>query len=159
MSRISIACSHSIIDYEPLTDRLKQGDWKGADQLTTAAILRCHGLDESDCLRPEQLTNIPCADLLTIDQLWSNYSDGHFGLAVQLLLWEFLNEDDQKLADRVGWRVNQAWLSSQDISFQADAPIGHLPYVPRFGGMRWGWGEMFYGQFRRCREQGTGLIA
>jgi hypothetical protein len=146
------------LDYRPLADRLRRRDWLGADQLTALAVLNCSGMKEGDWLRPEQLANIPCEDLLTIDRLWSSYSDGHFGLSVQLLLWELVDNDDQRLSERVGWRLNNNWISNHNLMFTNDAPIGHLPYVPRFGGVRWGWGEMFYGQFSRCRELGTGAI-
>ena len=30
-------------------------------------------------------------------------------------------------ASRVGWRVQGAWLSISSLTYNADAPIGHLP--------------------------------
>lgn len=156
MASPSASSSDLALDYHPLAERLQQGDWRQADRLTYELVLRRFGLPTTEWLRTDQLANIPGEDLVTIDRLWSIHSQGHFGLSVQLMLWEFVDQDDLRLGDRLGWRVDQAWLKYQDLQFTIDAPIGHLPYVPRFGGIRWGWGEMFYSQLGRSLNETDG---
>jgi GUN4-like len=32
-------------------------------------------------------------------------------------------------ANRVGWRLRDSWLDYNNLTWQGDAPVGHLPYV------------------------------
>ncbi len=64
------------IDYSHLRDLLAAEKWHKADKLTRRLVLKaanCEGyLDNDDWLE------FPCTDLRTIDQLWVEYSKGHF---------------------------------------------------------------------------------
>lgn len=82
------------------------------------------------------LDKISCEDLKAIDQLWVEYSTGHFGFSVQKQIWQevggkpydtydikdhssFLTAGN-KFDRRVGWnRVN--------FQFSLLSPPGHLP--------------------------------
>ncbi|NJO66941.1 MAG: transcriptional regulator, partial [Leptolyngbyaceae cyanobacterium RM1_405_57] len=41
------------------------------------------GKEEGHYFEPEELLNFPCEELLAIDRLWVNYSNGKFGFSVQ----------------------------------------------------------------------------
>jgi hypothetical protein len=100
-------------------------------------MLKCVGRKEGDWMRVEQLRGFPCTDLRTIDQLWTTYSQGHFGFSVQQSLYldcgAKLDGDypgDQiweQFGDRVGWRVKNRWIYYQDVVFDLAAVRGHLP--------------------------------
>ncbi|MBD2096954.1 GUN4 domain-containing protein [Trichocoleus sp. FACHB-591] len=153
------------IDYTRLRDLLKAGDWSGADLATylimtramsekvfdldlAATHLRIGAISEEDL--PLNLRDLwyleplsfPCADLKTIDRLWTKYSNGRFGFSVQkkiYLEWGgkpycSLYSDDEvwwhQFCDRVGWRKNNEWVEYYYFCFDsAKAPTGHLPIL------------------------------
>jgi hypothetical protein len=86
-------------------------------------------------LQLKHIENFPAQDILTIDRLWVDYSDGHFGWSVQKLIWQDVGgklsadyETYRRFGERVGWRVNGSWLSYSDITFTLKALQGHLPW-------------------------------
>jgi WD40 repeat protein len=123
------------IDYTRLRQLLAAGKWLDADLETTAIILRISGREAEGWLTEEDIENFPCADLLTIDQLWVKYSQGRFGFSVQKEIWESVG--GKKNADyliycsfskRVRWGDgNNSWLLYPDLTFNTTAPAGHLP--------------------------------
>ena len=125
------------IDYTRLRDLLKAGDWKEADKETYLRMLEAIGREEGDYIREEELLNFPCADLKTIDRLWVHYSQGHLGFSVQKKIYvECGAKLDGKspgdkiwrvFCDRIGWRVNENYISYIEVIFNTNAPQGHLP--------------------------------
>ncbi|MBD2606946.1 GUN4 domain-containing protein [Scytonema hofmannii FACHB-248] len=145
------------IDYTRLRDLLKAYEWEEADKETLAVMLKAVDREQKVWLDPESIKNFPSADLRTIDQLWVKYSDGRFGFSVQKRIWESVAKDYTKLGDRVGWRTYETviynkivecledinknlgfkeedvtrtgaqWIYYTDLSFDIDAPEGHLP--------------------------------
>ncbi|KAB8334410.1 GUN4 domain-containing protein [Scytonema tolypothrichoides VB-61278] len=123
-------------DYTRLRDLLEAGNWKEADQETTAILLKARG-------ERVEGTNTNIAVTLVddiflgrvlhdIDALWVEYSNGHFGFSVQKRIWlEVGGEVDYNteclLADAVGWRVQGKWLYYSDLTFSLNASKGHLP--------------------------------
>jgi hypothetical protein len=75
------------IDYTNLRNLLKVGKWKEADQETLTLMLRAVNREHQDYLNIESVENFPCADLYTIDNLWSKYSLGQFGFSLQKEIW------------------------------------------------------------------------
>ena len=76
------------IDYTRLQDLLKEGKWRDADQETYEVMIRAVGKESGRWFTSDELQNFPCADLKTIDGLWTKYSDGHFGFSVQKAIWQ-----------------------------------------------------------------------
>ena len=103
---------------------------------------------------------LPGGVLRHLDQLWLKYSNGRFGFSVQKRIWESVggpveydyekHDRVKKLSDRVGWlkwenkwlglKKEEQWLSYDDIIFDLNAPLGHLPGL-RFVRARPGGGE------------------
>ena len=94
-------------------------------------------------LNSQNLKQISCTDLQTIDQLWQQYSNGKFGFSVQKQIYldtgnnplEFTKETYQKFAEKIGWKLNRnngllgGWLLYCNLIFKSKAPRGHLPVL------------------------------
>jgi hypothetical protein len=75
------------VDYKKLRDLLNAGEWKLADQ-ETLNIIKLIGSSDRYYLDEEAVSQLPCKDLTTIDQLWVKASGGRFGFSVQRQIWE-----------------------------------------------------------------------
>jgi hypothetical protein len=111
---------------------LEAGKWREADQETNCVILKAARREVDGWLDMESLDNFPCDDLRTIDQLWVKYSQGRFGFSVQKKIWlEVGGKDDDNtiwnLGEYVGWNNKFSWLEYEDLTFNMQAPSGHLP--------------------------------
>ena len=86
--------------------------------------------EERRYLTLEEIRNFPCADLLTIDQLWVTASSGKFGFSVQKQIWVEVGgkldygedktatyEAFEKMSDRVKWRVDGDYISYDGCNF------------------------------------------
>ncbi|MFB2936062.1 GUN4 domain-containing protein [Aerosakkonemataceae cyanobacterium BLCC-F154] len=106
------------VDYQPLQSVLSTQQWREADRLTTRLLIRVLNLQMG--LEPNQLNlsrysieqfqMLPCADLNTIDRLWTHYSQGRYGFSVQREIWlsvADLPDVDAHLnklgSDPIGW--------------------------------------------------------
>jgi serine/threonine-protein kinase len=121
------------VDYTRLRDLLAAGKWKEADLETLKVMLKATRREKEHYFTRESIDNFPCDDLRTIDQLWVEYSQGHFGFSVQKKIWLEVGGKDNKtigkLGDYVGWRDEHwhTWLRYEDLTFNMQAPSGHLP--------------------------------
>jgi hypothetical protein len=99
-------------------------------------MLQVSNREKEGWLDIQSIDKFPCEDLKRIDQLWVKYSQGKFGFSVQESIWKSVggsskptNDVYNRFADRVGWRINQRWLKSDDYNFTNNAPSGHLPLM------------------------------
>ncbi|TAF02958.1 MAG: serine/threonine protein kinase, partial [Nostocales cyanobacterium] len=134
------------MDYRKLQNYLKAGKWKEADEETTRVMLAVAKREQEGYLDVKHIDNFPCADLLTIDQLWVKYSNGKFGFSVQKRIYqglggtkEYNQEIWEKFGNKVGWRKGGSWLYYNGFTFDIKAPEGHLPSFCRRGMMRNRW--------------------
>lgn len=123
------------VDYTRLRDLLAAGKWREADEETFAVMLKVSGREQEGFLDTEDTENFPSQDLQTIDQLWVKHSNGRFGFSIQKNIWQSVGgkrgsgvETFRRFGDRVGWRVNGSWLNYKNLTFNPDAPSGHLPW-------------------------------
>jgi hypothetical protein len=117
------------IDYSVLQNLLAAGNWKKADQQTWELILKASVREEEGWIIVPEWENFPCTDLNTINWLWQHYSQGQFGFSVQEKIWEAANTNYTEFCDQVGWRVRESWLYYEDLTFNLNAPAGHLPVI------------------------------
>jgi eukaryotic-like serine/threonine-protein kinase len=127
------------VDYTRLRNLLAAGKWKEADGETVKVMLKAARREKEGWFTKESIENFPCDDLRTIDQLWVKYSQGHFGFSVQKKIWLEVGgkvdyDTECKLGDRVGWRKGGSWLNKSDLTFNKQAPLGHLPAGEWVGG-------------------------
>ncbi|NJL40549.1 MAG: GUN4 domain-containing protein [Leptolyngbyaceae cyanobacterium SM1_4_3] len=119
-------------------------------RLRTAVMLKtvnreAEGFDEGS------IKNLSCDLISQVDRLWLQHSDGKFGFSV----WERMylecggktNVEDEKswncFGNRVGWRMNNDWIDTNNANFSKSAPVRHLPIlvlprsVPIRGNLSW----------------------
>jgi hypothetical protein len=132
------------VDYSKLCNLLTAQRWIEANQETLAIMLHLSGRQLEGWLRGEDIEKIPCQDLCIIDQLWLEYSNGHFGFSTQKQILASLGGSKKfdyqtycRFGDRIGWRVKGDWITYSDLMNTLNAPDGHLPSV--YPGARWGW--------------------
>ena len=92
------------------------------------------GREEGQLFDPSDLTNFPCQDLRTLDQLWVKYSNGKWGFSVQKEIWQECdspvncNDNLKKFGDRVGWRKGGRLINDFGLAFDTQKSlIGELP--------------------------------
>lgn len=125
-------------DYNKLRDLLAAENWKQADQETWRLLGSIAGINKEGLIDPDTLASSTCEDIATIDKLWVDYSNGHFGFSVQKNIYQNLGGDEnyndkiwQAFGDRVGWRLKGNWLNYFELAFdRRQAPKGHLPVEP-----------------------------
>ncbi|MGK7878087.1 MAG: GUN4 domain-containing protein [Xenococcaceae cyanobacterium] len=125
------------INYTCLRDLLVAKSWFDAYQ-QTKLIMRTVAketsfIDPRGVLYIDNIMRFPCLDLRTIDQLWTNYSEGKFGFSIQKDIYQSLGGTDQfniqvwkAFCQRVGWDL---LAIDSNLIFSIDAPPGHLPSV------------------------------
>ncbi|NJM56169.1 MAG: GUN4 domain-containing protein [Synechococcales cyanobacterium RU_4_20] len=98
--------------YGELERLLKAGEWEAADKETYRLMITTVNKEEGQWFDPEDLENFPCEDLRTIDRLWVEASNGHFGFSVQKRLAGMrspmsLGKDWDRFCVKVGWQINK----------------------------------------------------
>ncbi|MEB3212738.1 MAG: caspase family protein [Leptolyngbyaceae bacterium] len=122
-----------------LASAAQAGDWQEADAETRRLLLELGDQDDSGWLSTSEVEALSCDDLRAIDQQWVEASNGKFGFSVQARIWQEVgspteyNEQWKEFGDRVGWRVDDLWISSNEVTFDTSSPEGHLPV----GGVLW----------------------
>ncbi|MEQ8975232.1 MAG: GUN4 domain-containing protein [Coleofasciculus sp. C1-SOL-03] len=124
--------------YSKLEELLAAGRWREADEETFTMILKITGADKRGYLTNQDIQQFPCQELRAIDQRWVKYSSGQFGFSVQQRIYEQSGKDLIAFADRIGWRVSNRWQSYNELIFNQNAPIGHLPGGGIVGWLAWG---------------------
>ena len=128
------------LDYSRLRQLLWLNQWEAADQETERLILSALSRDmhpvEGDAIR-----QLNCMDMQTIDALWSRYSRGKFGFAMQHQVYVQNERRADEFLVAVGWQeaagignVNlfQRRKPYRELQFDPEAETGHLP--------TWRWG-------------------
>ena len=118
------------IDYAPLENLLASNKWRSADEETNLIILKITNRVDAGWLRKQDFVALSCFNLETIDELWANHSQGHFGFTVQSQIWKTVGENYIKFSDAIGWRLNYKWQQYSELKFNLEAPPGHLPAAP-----------------------------
>jgi len=122
------------IDYSYLRDLLAAGKWKEADEETTQVMLAVAKREYLGSLDFNSINNFPCEDLHTIDKLWVKYSNERFGFSIQKRIYQNVGGTKkhnsiitQAFGYAVGWKTATEWFYYGDITFDINAPKGHLP--------------------------------
>ncbi|GGA51843.1 GUN4 domain-containing protein [Okeania sp. KiyG1] len=126
-----------IYRYGKLRDLLSAGKWKEADQETAKVMLEISGQTDKEKLTPDDVIKFPCSVINLIDQLWTNYSKGHFGFSIQKKIYESMggtydisNIDMKvlnKTCERLGLLLNNKWIPYEKLNFSLEAPKGCFP--------------------------------
>jgi hypothetical protein len=124
--------------YQSLVNYLANGLWKQADLETRRIMLDTFQRPPNGTLSPEDVASYPCDDLRILDQLWVEFSGGHFGLSLQMQLYvemgNVIGGDEgstkawSQFYEAAGWLVNGVHRAYEDFEFSLDSPSGHLPF-------------------------------
>lgn len=133
-------------DYELLTKLLQNKKYREANEETGRIVLWLVNRQKKGYIDGGSLKRLPCKDMQTIDKLWSKNSNGRFGFKVQKEIWDnilfdnYSVEKSKTFGKEIGWIENDIWLNSPDeLTFQLNAPRGHLPARYGKGKMTDGW--------------------
>ncbi|MCL1467988.1 GUN4 domain-containing protein [Argonema galeatum] len=135
------------VDYSKLRDYLKQKDWRQADRETYERMLDAAGpKSQAKGFTPlDEMENLSCTDLKTIDNLWSTASKGQQGFTTQQDILRALG-DYRKMYAQVGWEDEKGqklmdWNYNAQIKRMEykvgkepnfkNPPPGHLPTAER----------------------------
>jgi S1-C subfamily serine protease len=133
------------IDYRPLRDLLLQKKWQEADlvtgQLFDSLVLLARTRNSSEFIDPKQVSELACLDISTMNQLWEQSSEGHFGFRQQQQIWTSLatpgnysTDQWRGFATQLGWKQGDVakstgYLLYDQLKFDpVRAPVGHLPW-------------------------------
>ncbi len=119
------------IDYSRLRQLLWSQVWQEADQETENVILKALRQNMEPVDR-DTLLQLPCVDLLTIDDLWSRYSNGRFGFKAQQQVYQEVEKRPADFLRTLDWRGPRVSMTGgikpyKTLQFSASAPPGHLP--------------------------------
>ncbi len=135
------------LDYTPLKRLLDNQKWREANEKTGELMLKAGNRQLQGWMTTDDILNLACWDLQTIDSLWQEASNNHFGFSVQFPIFIQTGnrpgrlisiEAYEKFGDVVGWRRTEGntanaqpqWIQfKENINFSLDAPVGHLPQV------------------------------
>ncbi|MEM9265189.1 MAG: GUN4 domain-containing protein [Cyanobacteria bacterium P01_F01_bin.13] len=130
------------LSYGVLEGYMRERQWREADDYTFQVMTQvCKRESDQGCTLND-LRNFPCQDLIRIDDLWLEYSEGKLGFSTQKVIWievdgklDFGEDFDaaweafNKLGDRVGWRNDGQWRGETGIDFEfPEKKPGCLPF-------------------------------
>ena len=142
--KVESACG---FDYVPLLTAMQAGEFREADQLTRDALITLAGPKAVDrgYVYFTEVPKLPVEDMATLQRLWSTYSGGKWGYAMQAQAF-----NSKKVAriydrffERVGWKNKETgsllrWLpeakNDEFIYDLSKAPKGHLPLTSTLRG-------------------------
>ena len=120
--------------YSQLEDHLRQGNWRKADE-ETAWLFYLVMVQQGYKDWSELCRNFPSKTLNQIDQLWVDYSQGHFGFSIQKRIWESLGGKPnayygtwEKFGKQVEWYDEENdWKEYNLLPFSIESLDGNLP--------------------------------
>ncbi len=148
--------------YLKLEENLKSKKWYEADQETQRLLITSVGKDLGQLFSDKDLKEFPCDELLAINHLWIEYSNGLYGFSVQKDIYvecggilDFSlpsSETWDKFCDRVAWKNEGKWVE-YDKAFLAKNNLmcvkGYLPMSGKDG--RRGDGD-FFARIAACEQ-------
>ncbi|NER50271.1 MAG: protein kinase [Symploca sp. SIO1A3] len=140
-----VLASAAKIDYSELRDLLARKKWQEADNKTWDLLCQAIGRRPGYYLQTADIKNLPCEDLLIIDQLWRKFSAGRFGFTVQKQIYQEVEGDYPSFCDRVGWSLHNSSTIKSEFKLKLrlpftqtpEMPVGHFPSRQWAGGYYW----------------------
>ncbi|MGB3511198.1 MAG: serine/threonine-protein kinase, partial [Microcoleaceae cyanobacterium] len=109
------------VEYAKLQYLLAVQKWQEADVETWVVLCDALGKRRKSYLFKNDIDNLPCEDLLTIDHLWVKYSGGRFGFSVQKRIYESVRRDYGKFCAEVGWLSYNLHFRDRGFKFKNSA--------------------------------------
>jgi predicted NACHT family NTPase len=144
--------------YAKLERLMKAGWWKDADRETYRLMIQTCGKDVGTGFSVKDLQEFPCEDLLTIDRLWVEASNGHFGFSVQKKIWEeygspvSYNDDYRNFMNKVGWYWEIEFVNYTNLKFSlVHSATGELPIYYGFSSEETTWEWDLFSRATTCK--------
>ena len=127
------------IDYSPLQRDLLAEQFEDADRFTSRVLRQLAG-PEAERRGYVYFSEVPPMqglDLITLDRLWTAYSQGRFGFTAQARLLAALEGRYERLWPRIGWKEDGVWTRYPGaFTWSLSAPEGHMPLINQLRGVR-----------------------
>lgn len=132
------------VDYVPLATFLATGDFLSADDFTRNNLIKISGAESKgrNFVYWTEVHGIPAVDLVTMERLWLQFSNGNFGYSVQKRVWDVEKGNFDSFIRRIGWtKVDNGierklrWFGQNEFIYDLEkAPKGHLPLTSALRG-------------------------
>ena len=141
----------NLINLESLNKFLKLHNWKKADEETAELLPQLAQKYIGKYLFNSDIEKLPCQYLKIIDQLWLDYSNGHFGFSVQKHIYKEVEENYIEFCHSIGWLHYRPHNDTSNLIFKINAPKGHLPSRRWVGGYAW-WrhAKILFNKLEQC---------
>ena len=127
------------LDFVALQRDLLNQDFEAADRLTSCMLRELAG-DAAVQRGYVYFSEVPAmqgVDLVSIDRLWTVYSQGRFGFTRQARLLTTLDGRFDQLWPRIGWKREGVWTRyPRSFTWSLEAPEGHMPLINQLRGVR-----------------------
>ena len=127
------------LDFVALQRDLLNQDFEAADRLTSCMLRELAG-DAAVQRGYVYFSEVPAmqgVDLVSIDRLWTVYSQGRFGFTSQARLLTNLDGRFDQLWPRIGWKREGVWTRyPRSFTWSLEAPEGHMPLINQLRGVR-----------------------
>ncbi len=127
------------IDYCPFQNALISEDFEEADRFCSSTLRKLAGVaaQSRGYVYFSEVASFPGTDLVTLDRLWTAYSQGRFGFSTQARLLNSLGGRYDRLWPRIGWKQDGIWTRYPNaFTWSIEAPEGHMPLINQLRGVR-----------------------
>ena len=127
------------IDYGSLQENFLCENFEEADRFTSAVLRQLAGpeAEQRGYVYFSEVPSMSGKDLVTLDRLWTVYSQGKYGFSKQASLLGALDGRYDLLWPRIGWKKEGVWTRyPSSFDWTLNAPEGHMPLVNQLRGVR-----------------------
>ena len=127
------------LDYGPLQQELLEQNFEEADRITSQCLRELAGdaAVKRGYVYFTEVAPMSGVDLVSLDRLWTVYSQGRFGFTAQSQLLSALDGRYERLWPRIGWKCDGVWTRYPGaFTWSIEAPEGHMPLINQLRGVR-----------------------
>ena len=127
------------LNYGPLQQELLNQNFEEADRITSQCLRDLAGdaAVKRGYVYFTEVAPMSGIDLVSLDRLWTVYSQGRFGFTVQSQLLDALDGRYERLWPRIGWKRDGVWTRYPGaFTWSIEAPEGHMPLINQLRGVR-----------------------
>ena len=127
------------LDHGPLQQELLHQNFEEADRITSQCLRELAGpaAVKRGYVYFTEVPPMSGIDLVSLDRLWTVYSQGRFGFTAQSQLLAALDGRYERLWPRIGWKSDGVWTRYPGaFTWSIDAPEGHMPLINQLRGVR-----------------------
>ena len=127
------------LNFGPLQQELLNQNFEEADRITSQCLRDLAGdaAVKRGYVYFTEVAPMSGIDLVSLDRLWTVYSQGRFGFTVQSQLLGALDGRYERLWPRIGWKCDGVWTRYPGaFNWSIEAPEGHMPLINQLRGVR-----------------------